>query len=83
MGIWECEVQSRDCKMTRENRYRRCPLEDTLLDVRKVCFLHRSLVFCLAYHSDEIPIFIVFSLTDLLPMHCAYSNFDAIKIVLS
>ena len=37
----------------------------------------------MAYYSDEIPIDIVFSLTGLLPMHCAYSNFDTIKIVLS
>ena len=34
------------------------------------------------YHSDEIPLDIGFSLTGLLPLHCVYLNFDAIKIVL-
>ena len=33
----------------------------------------------MAYHSDEIPIDIVLSLTGLLPMHCAYSNSDTKK----
>ena len=33
-------------------------------------------------HSDEIPLDIGFSLISLLPMHCVYWNFDAIKIVL-
>ena len=37
----------------------------------------------MVYHSDEIPLDIGFSLTGLLPMHCVYSNFDTIKIVLS
>ena len=27
----------------------------------------------MAYHSDEIPLDIGFSLTGLLPIHCAYS----------
>ena len=35
------------------------------------------------YHSDEIPLDFGFSFTGLLPMHCAYWNFDTIKIVLS
>ena len=35
------------------------------------------------YHSDEIPPDIDFSLTGLLPIHCAYWNFETIKIVLS
>ena len=34
-------------------------------------------------HSDEIPQDIGFSFTGLLPMHCAYLNFDTIKIVIS
>ena len=37
----------------------------------------------MVFHSDEIPPDIGFSLTGLLPMHCAYWNFDTIKIVLS
>ena len=37
----------------------------------------------MVYHSDEIPLFIGFSLTGLLPMHCVYWNFDTIKIVFS
>ena len=37
----------------------------------------------MVYHSDEIPLDIGFSLTDLLPMHCVYCNFDTIKMVLS
>ena len=37
----------------------------------------------MVYHSDEIPLDIGKSLTDLLPMHCMYWNFDTIKIVLS
>ena len=37
----------------------------------------------MVYHSDEIPLDIGFSLTDLLPMHFVYWNFDTIKIVLS
>ena len=37
----------------------------------------------MVYHSDKKPLDIGFSLTDLLPMHCAYCNFDTIKIVLS
>ena len=37
----------------------------------------------MVYHSDEIPLDIGFSLTGLLRMHCVYSNFDVIKIVLS
>ena len=37
----------------------------------------------MVYHSDEIPIYIGYSLTGLLPMHCVYWNFDTIKIVLS
>ena len=37
----------------------------------------------MVYHSDEIPLDIGFSLAGLLPMHCVYRNFDAIKIVLS
>ena len=37
----------------------------------------------MVYHSDEIPLYIGFSLTGLLPMHCVYWNFDTIKIVLS
>ena len=37
----------------------------------------------MVYHSDKIPQDICFSLTGLLPMHCVYWNFDAIKIVLS
>ena len=36
----------------------------------------------MVYHSDEIPLDIGFSLAGLLPMHCAYWNFDTIKIVL-
>ena len=36
----------------------------------------------MVYHSDEIPLDIGFSLTDLLPMHCMYWNFDTIKNVL-
>ena len=35
------------------------------------------------YQSDEIPLDIGFSLAGLLPMHCVYWNFDAIKIALS
>ena len=37
----------------------------------------------MVYHSDETPLEIGYSLTGLLPMHCVYSNFDTIKIVLS
>ena len=37
----------------------------------------------MVYHSDEILLDIGYSLTGLLPMHCVYSNFDTIKIVLS
>ena len=37
----------------------------------------------MVYHSDEIPLDIGYRLTGLLPMHCVYSNFDTIKIVLS
>ena len=37
----------------------------------------------MVYHSDEIPLDIGYSLTDMLPMHCVYWNFDTIKIVLS
>ena len=37
----------------------------------------------MVYYSDEIPLDIGFSLAGLLPMHCVYSNFDTIKIVLS
>ena len=37
----------------------------------------------MVYHSYEIHLDIVFSLTGLLPMHCVYRNFDTIKIVLS
>ena len=37
----------------------------------------------MVYHSDEISIYIGYSLTGLLAMHCMYWNFDAIKIVLS
>ena len=37
----------------------------------------------MVYHSDEIPLDIGFSLTDPLPMHCVYCNFDTMKIVLS
>ena len=37
----------------------------------------------MVYHSDEIPLYIGFSLTGLLPMHCVYWNFDTIKIDLS
>ena len=37
----------------------------------------------MAYHSDEIPLNIRFSLTGLLPMHCLYWNFYRIKIVIS
>ena len=37
----------------------------------------------MVYHSDEIPLDIGFSLAGLLPMHCAYLNFDTIKIILS
>ena len=36
----------------------------------------------MVYHSDEIPLDIGFSLIGLLPMHCVYLNFDAVKIVL-
>ena len=37
----------------------------------------------MVYQSDEIPLDIGFSLAGLLPMHCAYWNFDTIKIILS
>ena len=37
----------------------------------------------MVYHLDVMPLDIGFSLTGLLPMHCAYWNFDTIKIVLS
>ena len=37
----------------------------------------------MAYHSDEIPLVIGFSLTGLLPMHVVYTNSNTIKIVLS
>ena len=37
----------------------------------------------MVYHLDEIPLDIGFSLAGLLPMHCVYWNFDAIKIALS
>ena len=37
----------------------------------------------MVYHSDEIPLDIGFSLASLLPMHCVYWNFYAIKSVLS
>ena len=35
----------------------------------------------MVYQSDEIPLDIGFSLAG--PMHCAYWNFDTIKIILS
>ena len=34
-------------------------------------------------HSDEITLYIGFSLTGLLPMQCLYWNFDITKIVIS
>ena len=34
----------------------------------------------MAYYSDKIPLAIGFSLTGWLPMHCAYWNFDTIKM---
>ena len=37
----------------------------------------------MVYHSDEIPIYVGYSLTGLLPMHCVYWNFDTIKVDLS
>ena len=37
----------------------------------------------MAYHSDETPQDIGFSLTGLLLMHVVYSNFDTITIVQS
>ena len=37
----------------------------------------------MVYHSDEIPLYIGFSLAGLLPIHCVYCSFDIIKIVLS
>ena len=37
----------------------------------------------MVYHSDEIPLYIGFSLAGLLPMHCMYWNFDTIKFVFS
>ena len=36
----------------------------------------------MAYHPDEIPLDIGFSLICLLHMHCVYWNFDTIKTVL-
>ena len=37
----------------------------------------------MVFYLDKIPLHIGFSITDLLPMHCVYWNFDTIKIVLS